>query len=658
MHFLSLAAFALGMGMGVSIASPVRPGPHPARALHEKREASAHWIARTRAAPEIMVPVRIGLAQPNVHLAHDLLMDIADPRSDKYGQHMTAEEVGELFRPSGESITKVREWLHDSGIDAERHEISAGRSWLKFDATVAELESLLATEYHVFHYTQTGEEHLGCHEYHLPQHIQEHIDLITPAVSMTKFKRDEQVKKRAAPKVSSPAAPKTHFTPASMVHDSLVANIDFPCSVAVTPDCIRQLYGVPNNTLAHAGNEIGIFESGEPYYQEDLDSLFELVAPYIPKGTYPIVYSIDGGLALEDGLVGPEADLDLSIAIPLVYPQKAVFFAVDDEKEIELARGFGDTFLDALDASYCTFEGGDDPTLDPQYPDTGPNPEPGLSNGTWGKPEMCGAYKPTNVITVSYGVAEYQYSFFYENRQCLEFLKLGLQGVTVVYASGDYGVAGNGICLAPANVTDEAQLAQYPGAFSPGFPASCPYVTAVGATMLNSTTGLGETAVAWPEYQFYSGGGFSNYWPAPDYQKEALSSYFKNSPPPYGDTVYGTPFYNKSGRGFPDLAAIGINFFMYLGGEPNFAAGTSAAAPLVASMINIINEHRLAAHKRPVGFINPTIYQNPHIFNDITTGNNPGCNTNGFDAVKGWDPVTGLGTPNFPKLLEVFMAMP
>lgn len=48
-------------------------------------------------------------------------------------------------------------------------------------------------------------------------------------------------------------------------------------------------------------------------------------------------------------------------------------------------------------------------------------------------------------------------------------------------------------------------------------------------------------------------------------------------------------------------------------------------------------------------------YANPQVFHDITTGNNPGCNTNGFSASEGWDPVTGLGTPNYPALLDVFM---
>jgi tripeptidyl-peptidase I len=122
-----------------------------------------------------------------------------------------------------------------------------------------------------------------------------------------------------------------------------------------------------------------------------------------------------------------------------------------------------------------------------RYPDTGPNPanESYLPNGTWDKPEMCGAYKPTNVISVSYGLGENQFSYFYWNRQCQEYMKLGLQGVSVVYSSGDSGVSNRGLCIYPSNVTNYTEIAEYPGAFSPSFPASCPYLTAVGATMVS-----------------------------------------------------------------------------------------------------------------------------------------------------------------------------
>lgn len=72
-------------------------------------------------------------------------------------------------------------------------------------------------------------------------------------------------------------------------------------------------------------------------------------------------------------------------------------------------------------------------------------------------------------------------------------------------------------------------------------------------------------------------------------------------------------------------------------------------------MLTRINEARIAAGKSTIGFVNPVLYQHPEAFHDITEGTNPGCNSNGFTAGPGWDPLTGLGTPNYPKLLEVFM---
>ncbi len=54
---------------------------------------------------------------------------------------------------------------------------------------------------------------------------------------------------------------------------------------------------------------------------------------------------------------------------------------------------------------------------------------------------MCGVYKPTNVISLSYGGQEADIPVSYQKRQCLEYMKLGLQGVSFLYASGDSGVS-------------------------------------------------------------------------------------------------------------------------------------------------------------------------------------------------------------------------
>ena len=54
----------------------------------------------------------------------------------------------------------------------------------------------------------------------------------------------------------------------------------------------------------------------------------------------------------------------------------------------------------------------------------------------------------------------------------------------------------------------------------------------------------------------------------------------------------------------------------------------------------------------------PTQYDHPEVFADITKGANPGCGSNGFQVHKGWDPVTGLGSPIYPKLLKLFLSLP
>lgn len=238
-------------------------------------------------------------------------------------------------------------------------------------------------------------------------------------------------------------------------------------------------------------------------------------------------------------------------------------------------------------------------------------------------------------------------------------MKLGLQGVSVVLASGDSGVAGSAGeggnadgCLGTGQI------------FAPDFPATCPYLTTVGGTTLppggNVKTDA-ETAVT----RFGSGGGFSNIYPRPSYQQAAVSAYLTNTPPPYKsysgvnnmNIGAGGGIYNKGGRGYPDVSAVGDNMVIFSKGAPTLIGGTSASTPIFASILNRINEERIAAGKSTIGFVNPTLYAHPEVLHDITTGNNPGCNTNGFSASKGWDPVTGLGTPNYPAMLKLFMSL-
>ena len=90
-------------------------------------------------------------------------------------------------------------------------------------------------------------------------------------------------------------------------------------------------------------------------------------------------------------------------------------------------------------------------------------------------------------------------------------MKLGLQGTTLVISSGDDGVARrSGQCLGPNQ-----------DIFVPDTAADCPYVTAVGSTTLPKGSKVGDAEVA--TSAFSSGGGFSNIFTTPDYQKDALA---------------------------------------------------------------------------------------------------------------------------------------
>jgi tripeptidyl-peptidase-1 len=114
------------------------------------------------------------------------------------------------------------------------------------------------------------------------------------------------------------------------------------------------------------------------------------------------------------------------------------------------------TFLDAIDGSYCNYsaygETGNDPHHDPIYPDTN------HTNGYKGELQ-CGVYTPPKVFSVSYGAQEDWIPYYYLRRQCNEFLKLGLQGVTAVFSSDDWGV---GLCPEHGRV------------FVPDVPGACP----------------------------------------------------------------------------------------------------------------------------------------------------------------------------------------
>ena len=145
-------------------------------------------------------------------------------------------------------------------------------------------------------------------------------------------------------------------------------------------------------------------------------------------------------------------------------------------------------------------------------------------------------------------------------------------------------------------------------------------------------------------------------------------SYFNNYDPGFPSYTItggkipttGNGVFNRGGRAYPDMAALGDNGVVVFEGEVGRSGGTSMSAPIVASIFTRINEERLAKGKSPIGFANPALYANPAMFNDVTIGDmtsNGLCEGRGFKAVPGWDPISGLGTPDYKKFLKYFESL-
>jgi tripeptidyl-peptidase-1 len=244
------------------------------------------------------------------------------------------------------------------------------------------------------------------------------------------------------------------------------------------------------------------------------------------------------------------------------------------------------------------------------------------------------------------------------------FGQLGLREVSVIFSSGDTGVG------SACQTNDGKNITR----FLPIFPATCPYVTSVGGTYQVQP----EKAIS------FSSGGFSDRFPRPWYQEVAVTQYLNI----LGEQWKG--LYNPAGRGFPDVAAQGYNFHV-IGQDPSslvltdfLVGGTrydpirrcrfltdvsrSASSPTFAAIVSLLNNARLSVGRRALGFLNPWLHSvGKNGLTDITHGGSTGCTGTdiysglptpfvpyaSWNATKGWDPVTGLGTPNFKNLLAL-----
>jgi kumamolisin len=221
--------------------------------------------------------------------------------------------------------------------------------------------------------------------------------------------------------------------------------------------------------------------------------------------------------------------------------------------------------------------------------------------------------RPT-VVSVSWGGPEGTWTA--QARAAFEsvFVDAAALGVTVLAAAGDNGADDGG----PA------------AGLSVDFPASSPAVIACGGTRLLLSGGAISQETVWNELasgEGATGGGVSEEFALPTFQA--------------GEKVPNAPN-GFVGRGVPDVAGDAdptTGYQVLVDGSSSVIGGTSAVAPLWAALIARINQ----LLGKPVGFVNPQLYAvgAGASFHEVVSGGN-----GGYNAGPGWNPCTGLGTPN------------
>ena len=361
------------------------------------------------------------------------------------------------------------------------------------------------------------------------------------------------------------------------------------------PTDLANIYNFPN---ADASNQcIGLLEFGGGVEQSDVTAYFQQIGVPAPNIQIVAVDGVGTDPTADPASTG-EVMLDIDVAGALAGGAKvAVYFSTFDEKGL----------VDILSA--VINDGANDPSV---------------LSVSWGWDEN----QPFNGSNILWSAA----AIDHVNQSLLAIAQLG---ITVCVSTGDDG--------------SEAQVKD--GNAHVNFPATSPYVLAVGGTTLHarqSTTGqVAVTEVVWNDGPGSgTGGGVSDITPVPSWQEGKVPRSINTG--------------NFAGRAIPDVAANAdpaTGYLVMSGGQLGVVGGTSASAPLWGSLISRIN----ALINGRVGNFNAPLYRTigpSGVLRDITSGNNDtdGLLGGQFVATNGWDACTGWGAPDGVKLLAALQS--
>jgi tripeptidyl-peptidase-1 len=549
-----------------------------------------HWRLVGAAAPSALVSVSVVLEAEKGALGYSQLEKefwaVSDPKHARYGDHLTKAAVTSLVRAPAANLDATTSWL--LGCGAVKTSKGAHDDMIEATLRAADAERCFGTRLYTYRHVLRGLTaiRVGAQGYSVPAHLATAIRLVEGLGRLPALSGPRTVVERQQ-------------TPTSGSWPSDCGTGLLGCGSKVTPAVLMQRYSLPPppaGAQSFNGSTLAVAEfQGQVWDQKDLDRFAHTCSASIKWNV-----TVDH----EAGRIAPGHVCQ----IPLFGTEACGESLLD----IEYAKAVcGDIPLtDVYQGEYSLLK---------------------WANG------VSAMDSPPLVHSVSYGNDEKQQSSTAYMLSCNQaFMKLGVRGLSILFASGDQGVCGRTGCGFGSQLR-----------YHPDFPAASPYITAVGGTDFLTPGTIGDET-AWPD----GGGGFSDTFAIPDYQAAAVAAYKSSA----NATLPPQAYWNNTGRGYPDVSALAGEknpYCISAGSMMIGIAGTSAASPVVAGIFARLNAVRLGKGGKPLGHLNPWIYQHADAFNDVTHGaNGEGSKTiGGFAATKGWDPATGVGTPNFEKMV-------
>lgn len=566
--------------------------------------SSNGWTRLHRAPSHATITLHIGLKNEAGYAnVERVAAAIADPNHALYRKHYSPASLQTLLTPASTTVEQVSQWLFNANISSSH--ITHHGNLIEVTTRIEQAEALLETTYHT--YSNGLSEILRAQAFQIPGTVRQYVDFVSPTSIFPQ------------PRSLSYHESTRHIAPRFEMH-SKRQEADCGADDLTTPSCIRHIYNItytpkPNRTtFAVYATEAASFNAS------DLQAFLQAYnAPAAYDGAQYQVLGNGDPANGKPGIEGAfETALDTQTVLGLAAPARGLLY------------NLGGVFGPIHGSMYDTY----DPFV--QF-----------------LKDLVHNQTVPSVVSFSESMAENTIDEGYARSVCTMLAAAGARGVTLIFSSGNNGAQGDQPDKFHAQV------------FEPKFPASCPFVTSVGGT----TDLAAETAATQRTIQgainkvsfTASGGGFSNYFDRPQYQNIVVEDYIHNHVSASYGNISG---FNASGRGIPDVAAFSTSFPAVVNNATIPVGGTSAAAPVWAAIITLLNDYEASKGRPPLGFINPWLYSLPNgSLRDITTGGNnsgtcaPQSNctlsqTPGYAVTVGWDAVTGLGSPLFNKFID------